>query len=84
MELPRFKPGDRVNYDHRDGRRENGVVKRCENQLCTYVVFRCGGDWDNYGNYTAEACQDWLLSHGWVTEVENMTVGKAWKTDKME
>ena len=65
MELPRFKPGDRVNYKHIDGRRENGIVKKCTNQICTYVVFKCGGDWEHYESYTAEACQDWLLSPGW-------------------
>lgn len=73
MELPRFKPGDRVNYANSNGRRENGVVKKCTNQLCTYVVFNCGGDWEHYESYTAEACQDWLLSPGWAEDTEDDT-----------
>lgn len=46
---------------------EKGIVKSLDpvNNNVAYVVFNCGGDWENYQNYTAERCLISELFEGW-------------------
>lgn len=53
-------PGLLVNY-----RGENGVVKlRLEDQ--PYVVYKCGGQWELFGNYTSQKTPIKDLELGWI------------------
>lgn len=54
-------PGCRVTYD-RTG--EPGIVKAVEGHVA-FVVYNCGGDWENFENYTAARTNLWDLSFGW-------------------
>ncbi len=64
-----FEIGERVNYYGGYGQPENGVVKtkRAGDPSFVFVVYKCGGDWDNFANYTGQrtACSE--LQKGWVT-----------------
>ena len=70
---PRFKPGDKVHYVFDDKTFENGIVTKCNGQLCTRVVFECEGNWDRYMDYPAEICPDNWLVLGWTEENTNVT-----------
>jgi len=68
--LKEFAPGDKVCYqpDHwkEQGRFENGIVKEFigeHNEI--RVVYHCGGDWDNYKNYTGALTPVKHLKLGW-------------------
>jgi len=60
--------GDRVNYaSHMDAVPVNGMVKRHSDFTDkVFVVFHCGGDWDNYKDYTAALTPISNLEQGWV------------------
>lgn len=57
-----IKVGDKVNYDS-----ENGIVKFTDNEY-SWVVFKCGGNWDRYFDYTASRCNNSKLLIGWKDE----------------
>lgn len=44
---------------------ENGKISYIKNDNY-YVVFECGGDWENYMNYPYEICDRNTLSPGWI------------------
>jgi len=48
-----LSPGDRVHYNPEYGRLENGVVKSIKDEKLVWVVYKCGGEWNNYYKYTA-------------------------------
>lgn len=50
---------------------ENGVIKSyCEGDFeHVFVVYHCGGEWDNYQNYTAAKTHVRDLFDGWWTHV---------------
>jgi len=56
-----LEPGDKVNYEGR----ENGVVKKLGSNK-VFVVFNCGGDWENFEKYTAAMCKPRQLKRGWI------------------
>lgn len=68
-----FNPGNKVHYtpSHiKDQRRskyntEKGIVKSVT-EAGVFVVYNCGGDWDNYRNYTAALTNPKDLNHGWL------------------
>lgn len=63
-------PGDKVHYTPEHGPIQNGVVK-AKNELVSnyaFVVYHCGGNWDDYQNYTGASTKISDLKPGWVNE----------------
>lgn len=65
-----LRVGDKVRYqpDHYDNNRwENGIVKEISEDFpdSVRVVYNCGGDWENYQNYTGALTQLRDLRIGW-------------------
>lgn len=44
---------------------ENGIVKEIIDEESVRVVYNCGGDWENYQDYTAAATDIRMLEAGW-------------------
>lgn len=63
--------GDYVHYVSPHGKKENGRLKRM-NERDGFVVFHCDDQWDNYENYTAQACKLSNLREGWVDATGNL------------
>lgn len=63
--------GQEVHYAPSHGQKENGVVKSIT-EHGVFVVYNCGGHWNNYRDYTA-ACTDPIdLRPGWVPDARNV------------
>lgn len=68
-----FHPGNKVHYTPRHLKNEaktthtseNGIVKRVT-EAGVFVVYKCGGEWNNYQNYTAALTETEDLNHGWL------------------
>jgi len=60
--------GSRVNYTPYEGAAPyNGIVKRHSDDIDkVFVVYHCGGDWENYKDYTAALSPVSNLELGWV------------------
>ena len=71
VDISKIKIGDKVCYqpDHykESGKYENGVVKLIpeESLDSLRVVYNCGGDWNNYMNYTSALTNVRDLELGW-------------------
>ena len=71
MELDAFAPGAKVMYapEHAGcdmSKWEKGIVKAYGPEASKYfVVYNCGGDWDNYKNFTAALTSVSDLRLGW-------------------
>ena len=64
------KVGDKVHYIPFEGcdpkQFENGIVKSVNlNPSHAFVVYNCGGDWENYMNYSAASTNLNNLKPGW-------------------
>jgi hypothetical protein len=66
--MSNFQPGQRVHYKPSFGEPENGIVKLVHphNPRTVFVVYKCGGNWDSYQNYTAASTNVADLRDGWV------------------
>lgn len=73
VDTAKLKVGDKVyyqpsHYKHDEPERwENGIVKEIPEHTTVHarVVYNCGGDWENYQNYTsALTCAEDLFL-GW-------------------
>jgi len=62
----RFNPGDKVAYVSDSGLIENGIVKSQAPDGGYFVVYNCGGDWENYQNYTGAKTDDRDLVGKWT------------------
>lgn len=60
--------GDKVTYQGFPGAGyEHGIVKSLHtNPSKVFVVYKCGGDWERYMNYTAALTDVDSLEHGWL------------------
>lgn len=69
-----YKKGDKVHYQpyhYPKDEWENGIVKKVNPQMdhSVFVVYKCGGLWDHYEDYTAALTNvrdlkpDWKESH---------------------
>lgn len=65
-----FKPGEKVHFCRKQDSTffQNGIVKvvrMTEKDTRYFVVFNCGGDWENYADYTGclTAVND--MKRGW-------------------
>jgi hypothetical protein len=70
IDIAALRIGDRVHYQpehYGDNRWENGRIKeiRPEKLDGVWVVYNCGGDWDNYENYTSALTNLRDLKPGW-------------------
>lgn len=64
-----IRVGDKVHYqpDHfSDDEFENGIVKEISSiNSHVRVVYHCGGDWENYHEYTSALTRVSDLKEGW-------------------
>ena len=71
IDIANLKIGDRVHYIPFEGcdpsQYENGVVKEIPEHTNTAirVVYHCGGEWDNFMNYTSQLTNINQLKLGW-------------------
>lgn len=70
IDIAKLRIGDKVRYQpsHFDvDKWENGIIKeiRSDNMEAVFVVYNCGGDWENYKNYTAALTKIEDLYFGW-------------------
>lgn len=64
--MKHFKIGDKVTYISKY-KKEQGIVKSIsELDDFVFVVYNCGGDWDNYQNYTGASTSINDLVVGWI------------------
>jgi hypothetical protein len=74
INIANIKIGDKVHYipfeDCDASLIENGVVKEIPDHTNTEirVVFHCGGEWDNFMNYTSALTPISKLKLGWNHE----------------
>ena len=60
-----MKIGDKVTYvtPHKQ---EHGMIKgRCEDLEFVFVVYNCGGEWDDFMDYTGASTKIKDLIKGW-------------------
>ena len=63
-----LKIGDKVLYDpgYEGSNLERGIVKSFHNDPnFVFVVYNCGGDWENFKDYTAAKTHVDMLTVGW-------------------
>lgn len=66
-----FEPGDKVTYvpSYEHAPYQKGVVKSVhEDGKHCFVVYNCGGDWENYQDYTAAKTANKYLTKGWIND----------------
>ncbi len=68
MSKTTFTPGQKVNYVTTAGQPENGIVKSVGADGNPFVVYKCGGNWERYMDYTGARTNASDLRDGWVTE----------------
>jgi hypothetical protein len=64
-----MKPGDKVTY-RTIGKIERGIVKSFSDAEHVFVVYRCGGEWKRYSDYTAARTRIADLTPGWEDDRE--------------
>jgi hypothetical protein len=69
MTIEEIKVGQRVHYAPSHGKKENGIVKSIT-EHAVFVVYKCGGEWDHYQDYTGQNTPIEDLYPGWTTEKE--------------
>ncbi len=78
IDIARLKIGDKVHYLPFEGCDEslyqNGMVKEIPDHTNNEirVVFHCGGEWDNFMNYTSQLTPINKLQLGWFHQVNDM------------
>lgn len=60
-----LEKGMKVTYCPSHGAKEHGIVKSFNDEIA-FVVYKCGGEWDNYENYTGAATNISDLKKGWL------------------
>jgi hypothetical protein len=60
-------PGTKVHYVSPHGKKDNGILKRAEDNGA-FVVYHCNGEWSNYKDYTGAHTTYDTLRYGWVDE----------------
>jgi len=68
-DISKLKIGQRVHYtDPFTQKTDNGMVKSINqdsDDIQVFVVYNCGGDWDNYQNFTGVNTSVKDLTEGW-------------------
>lgn len=71
IDIAKLKIGQKVHYQPShycdNDVWENGIIKeiRENNNKAVFVVYNCGGNWDNYADYTSALTQLDDLGLGW-------------------
>lgn len=65
--IEQFKVGDKVTYNSGHGNRSHGIVKSIPDEDHCFVVYDCGGDWEQAFDYTAARTDKSDLLKGWVS-----------------
>jgi len=65
-----MEPGDFVTYIPNN---ENGIVKSISPEGNIFVVYKCGGDWKHYYNYSAALTRKKDLKLGWYCPDEKLS-----------
>ena len=60
-----FKVGQKVTYVT-PYEKERGIVKSQAGEGHVFVVYNCGGNWNDYQNYTAARTRIVDLEMGWI------------------
>lgn len=60
--------GDKVHYCPVRGQKENGIIKGFGESGIAFVVFKCGGEWDKYKNYTGQSTSISDIIYGLVDD----------------
>lgn len=47
-------------------KKEHGIIKSLSDEKHVFVVYNCGGDWDNYQGYTGARTETKDLVLGWL------------------
>jgi hypothetical protein len=71
MKKEELSIGMPVHYVPVRGKKQNGMVKEfhpLEPNRFVFVVYGCGGDWDNYKNYTGALTEIAQLEPGWYVD----------------
>jgi hypothetical protein len=64
-----FTVGQKVTYVAPGVKKQKGIIKKLlPGQPVAWVVYNCGGDWENYQNYTASLTSLKNLEAGWPLE----------------
>lgn len=63
-----FKVGQKVHYNDEHGKIENGIVKALHHKWndCVFVVYKCGGEWERYQDFTGALTDIGAIKDGWV------------------
>ena len=69
-----FEIGEKVTYVT-PYKKEKGIVKSISDAENTFVVYNCGGEWDNYKDYTAARTSNKDLIKGWADEYARKGLG---------
>lgn len=64
MKEDEIRVGQKVTYDT-PYKKEKGIVKSLDEEYA-FVVYHCGGNWDDYENYTAARTNLKDLKKGWI------------------
>lgn len=69
IDIAKIKVGEKVHYTYNNDPStfENGIVKEIpqEATMSVRVVYHCGGDWENYKEYTSALTLIEHLKMGW-------------------
>lgn len=70
IDIAKLHIGDKVHYQpshYEDERWENGLIKEIREGVTDsiWVVYNCGGNWDNYRDYTSAKTNLRDLKLGW-------------------
>lgn len=63
--------GDKVCYCPEHGEKENGIIKGFATNGNPFVVYNCGGDWENYIDYTAANTPKEMIKKQWDKGARN-------------
>ncbi len=73
MDLTNAIPGQKVHYIPFKGcspsQYENGIIKTIPDDNRAFVVYNCGGNWNDYENYTAQNTESSQLNDGWIYDL---------------
>lgn len=70
MEKENITVGLAVHYAPENRQKENGIVKSVTDHG-VFVVYNCGGDWQNYEDYTGANTNPRDLVRGWTDDARN-------------
>ena len=70
IDIAKLQIGDKVHYQpehYTSNEWENGLIKeiRQNRNDVVWVVYNCGGNWENYTNYTSACTNLRDLKQGW-------------------